>query len=100
MGFARYGQFRSGQGYARSMEHTIILSPAASGRGIGRRLMAAIEDHARASGIHLMIGAVSGENPDGRAFHEAVGYRLMGTIPAAGFKFGRHLDLWLLGKLL
>lgn len=100
LGLACYGQFRAGPGYARSMEHTVILAPHARGRGLGRALMAAVEDHARTGGARLMIGAVSAENPDARAFHQALGYTLWGTIPEAGFKFGRFIDLWLLGKLL
>lgn len=100
LGFATYGQFRGGPGYAHTMEHTVILNPGARGHGHGRALMAAVEDHARLAGHRLMIGAVSGENTEGRAFHEAVGYTLYGTLPQAGFKFGRHMDLWLLGKLL
>ena len=100
LGFAGYSQFRGGEGYARSMEHTVILSPAARGLGLGRALMREIEDHARAAGHHLMIAGVTGENPKGRAFHEAIGYQLWGTIPGAGYKFGRHMDLWLLGKVL
>lgn len=100
LGFATYAQFRGGEGYARSMEHTIILHAHARGKGIGRRLMTAIEDHARAAGHRLMIGAVSGENPKGRAFHEAMGYQIYGIIPDAGWKFGRYMDLWLLGKRL
>lgn len=99
-GFATYSQFRGGPGYARSMEHTVILAPNARGKGFGKALMRAVEDHARIAGSHLMIGAVSAENPKGRAFHENVGYTLYGTIPQAGWKFGRYIDLWLLGKLL
>jgi L-amino acid N-acyltransferase YncA len=100
LGFATYAQFRSGAGYARSMEHSVILAPQARGRGAGRALMAAVEAHARAAGAHQMIAGVSAENPDGRAFHEALGYRLIATIPQAGWKFGRYLDLWLLQKFL
>ena len=100
LGFSSYSQFRGGIGYARCMEHTIILAPDARGRGTGRALMAAIEDHARKAGAHQLIGAVSGENPEARAFHERIGFRLLATIPEAGFKFGRYMDLLLLAKRL
>ncbi|WP_225027853.1 GNAT family N-acetyltransferase [Xinfangfangia pollutisoli] len=99
-GFASYAQFRGGAGYARCMEHSVILAPGARGHGLGRALMQAVEAHARAAGAHLMVAAVSGENPDGRAFHERLGYRLVGTVPGAGWKFGRSMDLWLLSKAL
>ena len=99
-GFASYDQFRKGLGYARSMEHTIILSEAARGQGVGRALMAAIEDHARARGVHLMVAGVSAENPAGLAFHAAMGYVETGRIAEAGYKFGRFIDLVLMQKRL
>ncbi|KRW94484.1 GNAT family N-acetyltransferase [Paracoccus sp. MKU1] len=100
LGLASYDQFRGGNGYAHCMEHTVILSPAARGRGLGRALMTAIEDHARARGAHSMIAAVSGENAAGIAFHRAIGYVAVGRLPQAGRKFGRWLDLVLLQKIL
>lgn len=100
VGQANYGQFRAGAGYATCMEHSISLAPEVRGKGLGRALMAAVEDHARAFGAHQMIAGVSGENPEGRAFHERLGYRLVATVPEAGFKFGRFMDLWLLSKFL
>ena len=99
-GFATYSQFRSGAGYARSMEHTIILSPAAQGAGLGRALMAALEDHARAGGAHCLIAGVSAENPAGRAFHAAIGFTEIATLPQVGHKFGRYMDLVLMQKFL
>ena len=100
LGQASYGQFRAGAGYATCMEHSISLAPEARGGGIGRALMQALEDHARNFGAHQMIAGVSGENPEGRAFHERLGYRLIATVPEAGFKFGRFMDLWLMQKFL
>ncbi|HWL55040.1 MAG TPA: GNAT family N-acetyltransferase [Paracoccus sp. (in: a-proteobacteria)] len=100
LGLATYDQFRGGNGYLHAMEHTIILAAGARGRGTGRALMAAIEDHARAGGAHTMVAAVSGENEAGIAFHRALGYELVGRMPQSGRKFGRWLDLVLLQKIL
>lgn len=100
LGQASYGQFRGGQGYRTCMEHSISLQPGVMGRGTGRALMAEIERHARAGGAHQMVAGVSGENPDGRAFHERMGYRVVAILPEAGFKFGRYMDLVLMQKFL
>ena len=99
-GFATYAQFRGGDGYARCMEHSIHLQPLARGRGLGRALMQAVEAHALARGTHSMIAGVSGENATGIAFHTALGYRSIATVPESGFKFGRWLDLVLMQKFL
>jgi len=100
LGQASYGQFRAGAGYATCMEHSISLAPDVRGKGTGTALLAAIEDHARARGVHQMIAGVSSENPAGRDFHARMGYRVIATIPEAGFKFGRYMDLVLMQKFL
>ncbi len=100
LGFASYAQFRAGAGYATAMEHSILLAPAAQGRGIGRALIVAICDHARSAGAHQMIAGVSAENPDGVAFHAAMGFATIARLPEAGHKFGRFIDLVLMQKFL
>lgn len=100
LGFATYTQFRSGIGYAKSMEHTILLAPEAHGRGLGRALITAIEKHAAEEGAHQILAGVSGENAAGIRFHLAMGYAECARIPAAGYKFGRYMDLVLLQKFL
>jgi L-amino acid N-acyltransferase len=100
LGFASYAQFRAGVGYRTCMEHSILLAPMARGKGAGRGLMIAICDHAAAADAHQMIAGVSAENAEGRAFHAAMGFAHIATIPQAGFKFGRFIDLVLMQKFL
>lgn len=100
LGFASYAQFRAGAGYARSMEHSINLVPTARGAGLGRRLMAALEDHATARGMRAMIGAVTASNAGSLRFHAALGYVEVGRLPQVGWKFERFHDLVLMQKLL
>lgn len=99
-GFATFGPFRAGPGYAATAEHTIIIDPSQHGRGVGRALMGHVETRASAQGIHTLIGAVSGANPQAIAFHSAIGYREAGRILQAGRKADTFLDLVLMQKIM
>lgn len=100
LGFARYFQFRGGRGYARTVEHTVLLAPDAGGGGGGRALMAAIADHASRAGKHTLWAGVSAENTSGVAFHKALGFETVAVLPEVGYKFGRWIDLVLMVKRL
>jgi len=100
VGFATYDQFRKGPGYARTMEHTIMLAPAARGTGAGRELMNTVENHARDSGVGSLWAGISCENPEGISFHLAMGFEEVARLPKVGLKFNRWLDLMLMRKWL
>lgn len=100
LGYACYFPFRAGPGYRHTKEHSIALAAEARGRGVGRGLMALLEDHAREHAVHSLFAGVSGENPDGIAFHKAIGFSEVARLPQVGRKFGRWMDLVLLQKML
>jgi len=100
LGFVTYDQFRSGNGYAHAMEHTVMLAPEARGQGVGRALMAVMEAHAAAAGAHVMIAAIHDGNAGAQAFHARLGYAETGRMPELGRKFGRWLTLVLMQKTL
>lgn len=54
---------------------SIAVAPHASGRGLGRRLLGACEDAARARGARMVRLEVRVDNPAAIRLYEAMGYR-------------------------
>lgn len=87
-------------GYAWVAEVSIYLRPEVQGRGIGRRLYAALENLMTIQGYHLIYAIITGENTGSIAFHKKVGYEFLAEFPACGYKHGKNLSvIWMEKRL-
>lgn len=85
VGFARFSFNERPWGKACEL-HTLVVSEAFRGKGVGRALMAASESAAMAAGakgirLDVLIG-----NDGGRAFYERLGYERF------AWRYGKMLD--------
>ena len=98
IGWASYGEFRTYDGYAQTMEHSVHIAPEYQRRGIAGALMPRLLDHADAAGIHALIGAIASSNEGSIALHEKLGFTEVGRLPEVGKKFGDWLTLVLMQR--
>jgi L-amino acid N-acyltransferase len=100
LGFASYGSFRGWAAYKYTVEHSVYVHHAHRGRGIGSQLLSGLIERARTQELHTLVGGLDAANSASIALHEKLGFRHVGTIAQAGFKFGRWLDLAFYQRLL
>ena len=100
VGFAVAGPWHSYEGYSRTVEDSIYLCPAAQGKGLGARLLAALIEASRRAGDRTMIALIEAGHATSVRLHERYGFTTVGTVPQAGEKHGQILDLTLMSRCL
>lgn len=95
-GYGTYGPWRPRSGFRLTVEDSVYVDAAAHRRGIGRALLTALVERARAQGLHRMVAMVESENLPSIALHQQEGFRIVGHLPEVGQKFGRWLGLTML----
>ncbi len=100
IGFATYFQFRNGVGYAKTLEHTIVISESMQRCGVGKALMASLLDDAKRKNFQSIFAGVSGSNERAVKFHASLGFEVVAELPRVGYKFDKWLDLILMQKFL
>ena len=64
--------------YAGVVEHSVYVTPAAQGGGVGRLLLQALIDSAETVGIWTIQAGIFPENAASLRLHEAVGFKVVG----------------------
>ncbi len=101
LGYAYAGPYRPRSAYRYTVEDSIYLLPDQAGKGLGKLLLTEIIARCTALGFRQMI-AVIGDSANAGSInlHRALGFQMIGTFPAIGFKFGRWIDSVLMQKPL
>ena len=82
--------------YQWSAEASIYLCSEACGKGIGRKLYAALEQLLQKQGYRKVYAIITTDNAPSVSFHRAVGYRHTATMPDCGYKFGKwYGTIWM-----
>lgn len=100
LGYAYAHPFIPRDAYQWGAEVTIYLAPAGQGIGLGAVLYNALEALLRLQGVVKAYACVTANNEHSVRFHEAQGYRIVGTFKDTGFKHGHWLDMVWLEKAL
>src|ERR1700759_480952 len=92
-GYAYASSYRPRPAYRFTVENSVYLRPSSHRRGIGRQLLDRLIAEFEPPGFRQMI-AVIGDSANAASVgvHEACGFRMIGTHPSVGLKFGRWLD--------
>lgn len=85
-------------GYAWSAEASIYIRSDCHGRGIGKKLYAALEELLFAMGYQVVYAIVTDENRESIAFHKAVGYTQVAHLKNCAWKFKKSLGIIYLEK--
>lgn len=101
VGYAYAGPYRLRTAYRFTVEDSIYIDPACTGRGVGRALLAELIDRCTTAGCRQMI-AVIGDSGNAASIgvHRHLGFKPAGVLKSIGFKFGRWVDSVLMQRPL
>ena len=92
LGFAYVLPWNTKRSMRFSVEDSIYLGPAATGKGLGRALLGDLIARSKAAGIREMVAVIADQGADGSIrLHESFGFKVVGQRGRVGYKFGRWL---------
>jgi L-amino acid N-acyltransferase YncA len=101
LGYAYAQPFRPRLAYRYTLEDSIYLAPEATGRGLGRALLAELIARAERAGARQMVAVIGGSANHGSiGLHRALGFEHTGILKSSGWKHGQWLDTVLMQRPL
>ena len=93
VGYASAGRFRARPGYDTTVETSVYVDHAESGRGVGTSLYAALLDMLAGRDLHRAVAGIALPNDASIALHVRAGFRQVALFTEQGRKFERYWDV-------
>lgn len=101
LGFAYVAPWRQKSAYRRTVEDTIYLRAAATGKRIGTKLLEELLALSKQAGVKEVVAVISDSGAESSVrLHEQFGFKKQGHLAKVGFKFNRWLGTILMQKSL
>jgi phosphinothricin acetyltransferase len=101
LGYALVTPWKQKKAYRYTVENSIYLGPASTGKGLGRALLGELLERSTVAGIKEVIAVIADSGADASiTLHERFGFEEVGRMGKVGFKFNRWLGTVLLQKSL
>jgi phosphinothricin acetyltransferase len=92
-GYGYCSLYRTRSAYRYALEDSVYVRPDATGKGVGRRILAELIARSEALGCRQLV-AVIGDSANAASIglHASLGFLRVGTLRSVGFKHGRWVD--------
>ena len=91
--YAYAAPWRTRASYQNTVETTVYLDRAQTGRGLGAALYRELVKALEARSLHVLIGVLALPNPASIALHERLGFEQVAHFKEVGRKFDRWIDV-------
>ena len=101
LGYALVTPWKQKRAYRFTVENSIYLGAASTGKGLGPVLMQELIDRSKAAGLKEMIAVIADKGAEASIkMHENFGFTEIGRMGRVGYKFERWLGTVLMQKSL
>lgn len=101
LGYALVTPWKQKRAYRYTVENSIYLRAASTGKGLGKALMQELMSRSEAAGLKEIIAVIADGGAEASLkLHEDFGFKEIGRMGRVGFKFDRWLGTVLLQKAL
>ncbi|HWU47308.1 MAG TPA: GNAT family N-acetyltransferase [Humibacter sp.] len=101
LGYALVSPWKQKKAYRFTVENSIYLGAASTGKGLGTALMTELIERSKQAGLKEMIAVIADRGAEASIkMHEAFGFTEIGRMGRVGYKFDRWLGTVLMQRSL